>query len=426
MSLTFEVHVDQNEYLPSGGRVMDAVVSVTLTGETLGAPGLDRGLARVVLLDTSGSMSGNKIAQAKLAVGAVITALPDGVPFAIVAGTEVATMVYPTTPTLAEASATTRAEARRAVGRLVAGGGTAIGSWLRRAQQLLEGTTAPIRHAVLLTDGRNEHETTEQFHDTVMACEGKFTCDARGIGDSGWQARTLERVADTLHGTVRGLPDPTALGQEFREITEKLMGTAAVDVTLRLWTPAHARLRFLKQVFPRIVDLTDRGVPVPGSPRVRDYPTGHWAAETRDFHLSIEVDEGEVGEGLVVARVRMGVGDHESPEHRVRAFWTDDPVLSTRISPQVAHFTGQQHIAELVRDGLDAHQAGDLPLATDRLGRAIDLAKRAGNEETVEHLAKLIEDDGAGTTRVRDRMDDVLRQMADIESKRTTRVRPKE
>ncbi|GAA3005176.1 vWA domain-containing protein [Actinokineospora diospyrosa] len=421
MTLDFEVHVDQNEYLPLGARTMDAVVSVTLTGDTLGDPGVDRGLARVIMIDTSGSMSGNKIAQAKLAVNAVVAALPDGVAFAIVAGTEIATMVYPTTQTLAEATPSSRKKAREAVGRLVAGGGTAIGTWLRLAEQLFASTRAPIRHAVLLTDGRNEHETTEQFYETVTSCEGKFTCDARGVGEGGWQARTLERIADTLHGSVRGLPDAAALAAEFKEITEKLMGTAAVDVTLRLWTPAHARLRFLKQVFPRIVDLTDRGSVI--SPRVRDYPTGHWAAETRDFHLSIEVDTGEVGEGLVAARVCMAVGDQQSTEHRVRAFWTDDPVLSTRISPQVAHFTGQQRMADLVREGVDAHQAGDLPRATDRLGRAIDLAKEHGNTETAAHLARLVEDDGAGTHRVRDRMADVLKEMAQIESKRTTRVR---
>ncbi|WP_051386057.1 vWA domain-containing protein [Actinokineospora inagensis] len=422
MTFDFGIQVDQNEYLPMGGGSMDAIITVTLTGDTLGAPGVDRRMALVILLDTSGSMSGSKIVQARRAVNAVIDDLPDGVEFAVVAGTQTATMVYPNTVGLAESSRATRKQARYAVGGLMADGGTAIGSWLRLAADLFATTQAPIRHAVLLTDGRNEHEPVERFNDTVLSCEGKFTCDARAVGEDEWQAQTLEHIANTLHGSVRGLPDPEHLVADFTEITERLMGTAAVDVTMRLWTPAHATVRFLKQVFPRIVDITDRGRA--HQPRLTDYPTGRWTAEARHFHLRVEFAPGEVGEGMIAAKVRMVSGEQESAERRVRAFWTEDLKLSTQVSAQVTHFTIQEHVVDLVNDGVAAHDAGDADAADDKFDRAITLTRERGNAEAAAHLDRLVEA-RTDPARVRDQAS-VLKQLAMIASKRTVRLRPEE
>ncbi|WP_020666479.1 VWA domain-containing protein [Amycolatopsis nigrescens] len=420
--LGFEVHVDQNEYLPAGGRVMDAVVSVTLSGASLEPPvepGAGPRVAQVIMIDCSGSMAGSKIVQAKLAVAAAVESLRDGVAFAVVEGTETARMVYPSVREFAVASAATRRAATEAVRGLRADGGTAIGSWLLLAAELFAGAPARIRHGLLLTDGRNEHQTTAQFEDALHRCEGEFSCDGRGVG-TGWEAEPLDRIADVLLGSAKGLIEPAALAAEFRAVTETLMGKSAADVSLRLWTPAHARLRFLKQVFPRISDLTGRGIEV--TPRVRAYPTGNWGAETRDFHLSIEVEAGKVGEALVAARVRMAAGGQESAEQRVRVQWTEDPRLSTQISPQVAHFTGQAEMADLLRDGLAAKAAGDLPRATARLGRARELAEEHGNTEALQHLDQLVELD-RGTVKVRSDMAAVIEEMAKLESKRTIRVK---
>src|SRR5215468_2386149 len=49
--ITFDVHIDQNEYLPAGGQVMDAAISVTTGGVLRPAPTA----AQVIMIDCSGS-----------------------------------------------------------------------------------------------------------------------------------------------------------------------------------------------------------------------------------------------------------------------------------------------------------------------------------------------------------------------------------
>ncbi|CAM5622130.1 hypothetical protein SCALM49S_02173 [Streptomyces californicus] len=74
----------------------------------------------------------------------------------MVAGTHVARDLYPGGGRLAVADAHTKALAKDALRGLSAGGGTAIGTWLRLADRLLGPADAGIRHGVLLTDGRDE------------------------------------------------------------------------------------------------------------------------------------------------------------------------------------------------------------------------------------------------------------------------------
>ncbi|MGX7829449.1 VWA domain-containing protein [Actinokineospora sp. 24-640] len=413
----FDIAVDQNAYLPLGGRTMYAAVSVTLRG----APRQARpaSAAQVLMLDCSGSMWGAKLAQAKAAAIAAVDTLRDGTAFAIVAGTESAWQVYPEHG-MAAASGRSRAEARKAVRAMSADGGTAIGAWLRLAGRLLENRTEEIKHGLLLTDGRNEHQTPEQLAAAIAACAGHFVCDCRGVGD-GWEATPLLAVADALSGSAMALTDPAGLAEEFRAITAELMGKSLGQVVLRLWTPARATVRFVKQVFPRLVDLTGSAVEV--SARVREYPTGHWGEESRDFHVCVEVPAGEVDEEMAAARVSMAVDGLESAQRTVWAHWVDDPALSTRIDAKVAHLMGQQELAEAIDAGLAARQAGMTEEAGKLLGRARELAERTGHE-TLAVLGRIVEvDQDSGTVRVRPDMAAIDAEVAALTSRRTRRVR---
>ena len=59
----------------------------------------------------------------------------------------------------------------------------------------------------------------------------------------------------------------------------------------------------------------------------------------------------------LAARVMLMVGDDQVGQSLVRAVWTDDESLSTRISPQVAHYTGQAELAQVIQQGLDDRKA---------------------------------------------------------------------
>src|SRR5215510_9948024 len=99
-----------------------------------------------------------KIGSARTAAAAAVDCVRDGVPFGIIAGSNRAMEVFPANGRLATASDETRAAAKAAVARLQAGGGTAMGTWLRLADELFGAHPDAIRHAILLTDGKNEHE----------------------------------------------------------------------------------------------------------------------------------------------------------------------------------------------------------------------------------------------------------------------------
>ncbi|QRN81434.1 MAG: VWA domain-containing protein, partial [Nocardiopsis sp. BM-2018] len=174
----FRVEIDQNPFLPIGGTEVHAVVSVTSNSPVLVGSAVRA--AEVIIVDTSGSMYGEKINAAKQAARAAIETLRDGVRFAVVAGHREAEMIFPETARLVEVDASTRAAALDAVGKLRADGGTRMGSWLLKAAALFDTVDDGIKHAILLTDGQN-NEMSDVFEGVLQRLAGRFVCDCRGV-----------------------------------------------------------------------------------------------------------------------------------------------------------------------------------------------------------------------------------------------------
>jgi VWA domain-containing protein len=412
----FTAVVHQNRYLPTGGTTVDLVVEVTASAGARLGDSAPPSAAQLLMIDCSGSMADPpaKLVEAKRATIAAIDTLRDGVAFAVIAGRDDAQLAYPLVP----ASPRTRAEARQAVALLEAGGGTALGTWLRLASNVFRGTAAEVKHAIMLTDGRNEHEAPQQLAAALRACEGRFVCDTRGVGD-GWSGTELRLVASALLGTADGLARPADLAGDFRQMTEAAMGKALGEVALRLWTPAGSAVRFVRQAYPHVDDLSGRRAEV--SPRIGEYPTGAWGTETRDYHIRVNLQPGAPGEERLAARVSLVSRDEVLVETRATAIWTDDRVRSTRIDPVVAHYTGQAELAAAIQEGLEAREAGDVATATDRLGRAVQLAEQTGHRETSALLERLVDvmDATTGSVRLRTDVSEVDAEMANVRSVRT-------
>jgi hypothetical protein len=398
---TFTLECFQNEYLPQGASEVNAVVTITATDTAAGgatAPAGSAGPAcEVIIVDTSGSMGGSKIREARIAVASAIDCIRDGVQFAVIAGDDHARMLYPSTPSFAVAGGDTRYDATRASHQLDASGGTAIGRWISLATELFAGQ-AGISHAILLTDGKDEHETAEQLDAALEAATGVFQCDCRGVGSS-WVVSELRKVSTALLGTVDIIADPDGMSADFEAMINNAMAKAVAAVNLRVWAPQGSTLGFVKQVSPDVLDLTATRVDV--NRLSGDYALGAWGDEARDYHLAITVTPGNVGDEMLAARVSLMVGDEPSGQALVKAIWTDDAARSTRINRQVAHYTGQAELADAIQSGLEARKNGDLDVATARLGRAVKLAADAGNNETAELLAKVVDIEDASTGRVR-------------------------
>src|SRR5580658_3226604 len=309
----FTVDVDQNQYLPEGGRDVSAIVTVASGPGVAALPGGGPGgaaasSAEIIIIDCSGSMEypHTKIAEARAATAAAVDVVRDGVWFSVIAGTNTAWPVFPPDGSMAIADASSRAAARQAVAGLRASGGTAISQWLSLARQIFGAYPAQLRHAILLTDGKNQHETPDQLLAALRECEGVFSCDCRGVGTD-WEVGELRTISTALLGTVDIVPDPSGLAADFAAMMRTAMGKQVADVALRVWTPQHATVRFVKQVAPAVDDLTARRAP--SGPQAGDYPTGAWGpGESRDYHVGVEVNPAGVGQEMLAARISLVAG----------------------------------------------------------------------------------------------------------------------
>ena len=170
-------------------------------------------------------------------------------------------------------------------------------------------------------------------------------------------------------------------------------------------------------------DLTARRTPV--NPLTGAYPTGSWGDESRDYHVAVRLSAKAVGQEQLASRVQLVVGEQVVAQGLVKARWSDDDGLTTRINPEVAHYTGQTELADAIQQGLAAKAAGDVETATTKLGRAVQLAAATGNEEATSRLRKVvdIDDEETGTVRLRRAVEKADEMALDTASTKTTRVR---
>jgi von Willebrand factor type A C-terminal domain/von Willebrand factor type A domain len=435
----FTVDIFQNEYLPGRAREVNAIVTVRSGGSAAAGPVAPSSAAEIIIIDRSGSMGMSidgpgsmlvpmaKLEMACRAAGAAIDAIRDGVAFAVIAGSQRARAIYPEDGTLAIAGANARQAAKSSLARVSIAGGTGIGNWLLLARKIFRTREDTLRHAILLTDGQNM-QFPGRLAAAIRQCEGLFRCDCRGVGTD-WDVNELRKISTALLGSVDIVPDPAGLAADFEAMMQASMAKEVADVALRVWLPRHATVRFVKQVAPAVEDLTSRRTQ-PQAPQVGDYPTGAWGNESRDYHLCVDVEPGAAGQEMLAARVSLIVNTASGPQTLgqglVRAIWTEDEVLSTRINRHVAHYTGQAELAQAIQDGLEARKAGDEGTATARLGKAVALAHGSGNEDTARLLAKVIDviDPATGTVRLKGKVAAADEMTLDTRSVKTVRVRP--
>jgi len=425
----FTVDVFQNEYLPERAREVNAIVTVTSAGSVADGPASAASAAEIIIIDRSLSMGmpRAKLKRAREAAAVAIDVIRDGTAFAVVAGAGRAWSLYPDGGGLAIADADAKEAAKRSVGRLrLHHSGTAMGQWLRLARELFATREDTLRHAILLTDGQNTTESPAELADAIELCAGVFSCDCRGVG-TGWHVDELRKISTALLGSVDIVPDPAGLAADFEAMMQASMAKKVADVALRIWTPQHATVRFVKQVAPTVEDLTARRTQA--APQVGEYPTGAWGAESRDYHLCVDVEPGAAGQEMLAARVSLILSTASGPQvfglGLVRAVWTEDEALSTRINRHVAHYTGQAELAQAIQDGLEARKAGDEDTAAARLGRAVALAHESGNEDTAGLLANVVDviDPATGTVRLKAKVSDADEMALDTRSTKTVRVR---
>jgi len=368
------------------------------------------GAAEVIILDCSGSMGipQAKLRAAKRAAHAALDAMRDGTEFAILSGRREAELVYPRERRLARTAPRTRVAARDAVDQLYPAGGTMISNWLREARRLLKPFPGHVRHATLLTDGKNEDESRDgTLSRELDACRGIFMCDARGIGDQ-WDPRDLRKIVSALHGRADGLPDIAGLDDDFRAVMHEAMRKTVPSVALRIRTRDGVAVRDMRQLFPAVADLT--GHRIPAGPSTADYWIGSWSEETRDYLITLTVNPEDVAdeERPRLARVEVveaaapgpeGTASLARPGFIVACQTSDDPPMRTLLP--VDGYVSQQAADDRLTVGCHAWYADDFERAEAEWGEAARLARAVDDTERLQVLESLVHIVDAVAGRVR-------------------------
>ncbi|MEO8229046.1 MAG: VWA domain-containing protein [Chloroflexota bacterium] len=187
------------------------------------------------VIDRSGSMNGEKIRLAKLAVEESLARLHDDDRFAIVVYDEVVDVVFPSTHATAEA----RSDALARLTEIDARGSTDLGAgWLRGCEQVaLALSDEGVNRTLLLTDGLANHGITDRDelarHAAELRARGVSTTTF-GVGQD-FDEVLLQAMADAGGGHFYFIANAASIADyvtsEVGETLEIVARDVAVEVT---------------------------------------------------------------------------------------------------------------------------------------------------------------------------------------------------
>ena len=421
----FKAEVFQNEFLAEGATDVHAVVSVTCTDAgTAGQSGLGEAAeisssTRRVRWTCRRRRSSRPGGPPRLPSSEIV----DGTWFAVISGHSVAQMVYPSHPGMAKMTDVTRREAidmidapaqRRSNGD-------------RRVDLRSDRTVRPGADGAASRDPADRRQDRRRArrvrcHRRWPRPKASSSATAAASAPTGWST-SCGTIADALLGTVDIIAKPDDLEADFEAMIRTSMGRGVADARLRVWAPQGSEVQFVRQVAPTVEDLTAKAVQV-----------AHWSASSRQARGATRVATTTL---RCVSRSRRSATSDWRPASRwssttrcvakslVKATWSADANLTTRIDPAVAHYTGQAQLADAIQKGLAAKAAGDDRTATVLLGEAAKIAHDSGNEDTTRLLSKVVDvvDAEAGTVRLKSNIERTDEMALDTRSTKTTRIR---
>ncbi|MFJ5517037.1 VWA domain-containing protein [Streptomyces griseoluteus] len=396
--------MDSPADLPFDERRADALV--TVTAHSAAGPSPQTRSAQVLIMDRSLSMSRHKLDEAKRAMRAAIDTLRDGTLLAIVAGNHQAEVIFPPTGGLAVVDARSREDAKLRVAGQLAEGGTAIGQWLDRARDLFASVDSPgtVRHAVLYTDGKDEHETPEQLAEILAACADRFICHARGLGED-WHHDELLRITQALHGTAEAVITVADLTEDFTRLMREAQRVVVPRLYLGLRLNSRFRLAFVRQTRPMEADLTLRQARGDET----HVPLGSWPPESRQYQVSLRFDPDTlaVDELMRAASVTL----HAEFPDGTRRPCSESAAMAVRRratpgfgivrSPDLTRVENERELGMAMRACADAQLRGDLDRADRELRLATALAESLGDTARLRLLRAVATTGPDGRLRLR-------------------------
>lgn len=389
--LDFTIEIDATRDLSVNADRVEALITIKATSG--GAPAQAAQIAEILIMDRSLSMERqNKIHEARRAACAAIDALPGGALLGIVAGNHEAVPVFPAAGGLAAIDAMTRAAAKSSVMSLWPEGGTRIGQWLLAAKDLFaakdlsaaERAVGLVRHAVLYTDGKNQHEGRPKLDTALTACSDRFSCDVRGVGDD-WDYTELLHIATALHGDATAVLRIADLADDFIGLMRRVRRLVVPRTYLRLSLNDRFRIAAVTQTKPVEADLTRQQRP--GGAGAVDVPLGSWDDQaTRHYQVSLRFDPDTIptGEKLRAARVdllaELPDGTCESCAHApLTIFRHATPGFATIMPESLTRAGSERELGLAMRACADAWLHRRSAEAQEELNLAFRLARELGD-----------------------------------------------
>ena len=310
----------------------------------------------IFVVDTSGSMHGNSIAQAKQALERALDDLGAGDRFNIIEFNSTTRALYHQS---VAADAANLTHARRFVQGLDANGGTEMRPALRLALDSA-GTESYLRQIVFITDGSVGNE--DELYAMIETRLGDARLFTVGIG-SAPNSWFMRKAAELGRGTFVVISALHEVGEKMDRLFDKLGHPQVTNIDVS-W-PGGA----VTESFPEIVPDLYRGEPVtvrsrasgafqPGSAvRVRgDSAAGAWTTE-----LPLDGDRDHSGVAALWARARIAAL-HDEERRGADSAVTRKAIVDTAIS----HHLVSKYTSLVAVDKTPARATGD-PLAREQV-----------------------------------------------------------
>lgn len=177
-------------------------------------------LAMALVIDKSGSMSGLPLQMARQAAKSAAELLGPQDQIAVVAFDGEAQVVCEMTP------ASQQGTIQAAIDSIAEGGGTFMYTGMMAAKEMLDRTTAKVKHMICLTDG----QTQEADHMGLVQqlVDSGATVSAVGLGD-GAARELLQQIAEAGKGRYYESNDPATLPQIFTKETTQASKSAVQE-----------------------------------------------------------------------------------------------------------------------------------------------------------------------------------------------------
>lgn len=349
-----------------------------------------------LVLDTSGSMSGEKIKRLKDAVKFVVDLLgPDDYISIIEFASSPSTLIS----SQQARGASDKQTLKRKVDGLDADGGTDIAPAMRSGLAEIKKHMASnrINRMVLLTDGDTQNES----NCLKMADEaGRLGVPviALGIGTD-WKEKILQDIAARSGGQADYIARPQEIGQFFQSTVQAMQAAVVQNAVLTLRLVAGVTPRKVWRVVPLIADLgyspiSDRAITVPLGELEKD--------QGQALLVELMLPPRQAGHYRIAqAEVAYDVPllnlAQEKERNDIMLGFTLDPYAAQQVNPKVMNIVEKVTAFKLQTRALQEAEVGNIAGATQKLRAAATILLSQGDTQlgqTVQLEAEKLEQQG--------------------------------